>query len=184
MKLTLNQRRFLIVWILFHSFALFVNLTGIRGEIDSGESTFYFFTSGESSGFWPFTSYYYEEPQTIKTKSLSSFLDSANSNTKTKKVEPKYKIGIHSQTGKKVRIPTGLVESVNFFNNPKNKDVNVIPTDSTVTDFRPIVQEVVGIAHSYFGGIFNSYGFAEYVLYICLGVCAVFLPKLWKDPTP
>lgn len=33
MKPTTNQKRFLIIWILFHSFALFVNLAHINGEI-------------------------------------------------------------------------------------------------------------------------------------------------------
>lgn len=176
MKLTLNQGRFLIVWILFNSFALFVNLAGIRGEINNDKNTFYLFTSGERSGFWPFTSYYYEEPKTIESTPI--FPDSI------KKIEPEYKIGIHSKTGKKVRIPTGLEESLRFFNNPKNEDVNVIPTDKTITDYSSVVQEVVGIAHSYSGGIFNSYGLPEYIFYMCLGLGIVYLPKLWKDKKP
>jgi len=75
-SLTLNQKRFLIVWILLNSFALFVNLADIRGAIDNSDTSYnsygylihngtdriiYLFTnsSGQNkSDFWPFTSYY------------------------------------------------------------------------------------------------------------------------------
>jgi hypothetical protein len=179
MKLTLNQRRFLIVWILFHSFALFVNLADIEGEVETSDNTTYFFTKGISNNndFWPFTSYYSTTPKLADRH--KTVLDSTTN--RIGKKEPKYTIGIHSKTGKKVRIPRGIAESVKFFNNPINNDVDVLPTDNRVTDFSPIIQEVVGIEHSYYGGLFNCYGFPEYIFYILIGLCAVFIPKFWNN---
>jgi hypothetical protein len=72
MKISLNQKRFLIIWICFHSFALFVNVAMIYGtlreESEPFKDTFgndfikYFnhnlFTSGNfQEDFWPFTTY-------------------------------------------------------------------------------------------------------------------------------
>ncbi len=75
MKITLKQKRFLIIWILIHSFALFVNLENIRGKIPSeatisydnyhtkfyNDSYVYLFTTGTyafGDDFWPFTTFY------------------------------------------------------------------------------------------------------------------------------
>lgn len=38
MQLTINQKRFLIIWVFFHSFALFVNLADIECRINSSFS--------------------------------------------------------------------------------------------------------------------------------------------------
>lgn len=68
MKLSLNQKRFLIVWILFHSFALFVNLADIKGTtqneghlVENGyykNTTINLLTSNTHPSFWPFVNYY------------------------------------------------------------------------------------------------------------------------------
>jgi hypothetical protein len=63
MKLTLFQRRFLIIWVTVNSFALLSNLAMIRGIIETQDSTIFLFTNynlGTDSDFWPFTSYYQE----------------------------------------------------------------------------------------------------------------------------
>ncbi len=61
MKLTLNQKRFLVYWMLFHSFALFVNVAGIYGTIHiDNHTTISIFTDPPTTGnqgFWPFVSY-------------------------------------------------------------------------------------------------------------------------------
>ena len=115
MKLTLAQKRFLIIWILFHSFALFVNVASIKGTITETTSLFsknaeykYLFTSlTDKDKFWPVTSYY----------------------------EQVYKY----------------------------------PTDRTA-----------GYSITYFNGIFNSYGYSEYLFYILLGCIFIYIPKLWR----
>lgn len=76
-KTTINQKRFLIIWICLHSFALFVNVFNIRGRlstsnfISSSTADNYLFTSSSSSSykndFWPITNFteeqrYYIEP--------------------------------------------------------------------------------------------------------------------------
>jgi len=111
MKLTVNQKRFLIVWVLFHSLALFVNLAHIDGKIQDGNSsndntTIYLFNGigGQDSDFWPFTSYH------------SSYNE------------------------------TNLDNRIDY----------------------------------YYGGLFNSYGFPEYIFYLLLGMSIVFIPKLWN----
>jgi len=58
-SISLNQRRFLIIWCFFHLFALATNLIPIKGEITSEGYNNYIFTYGESGsyydgGFWPF----------------------------------------------------------------------------------------------------------------------------------
>jgi len=66
MKLTLNQRRFLIIWILFHSFAYFVNIAQIEGRItiqgDSSVNNYNLLTSINTDPyehpFWPFVTFY------------------------------------------------------------------------------------------------------------------------------
>ena len=67
MTLTLIQKRFLILWILFHSFALFVNLFDIRGnvvdDIHFTDTTYYrksinlLTDTTNKGGFWPFVNY-------------------------------------------------------------------------------------------------------------------------------
>ncbi|WP_276345636.1 hypothetical protein [Daejeonella sp. JGW-45] len=66
MKITIAQRRFLILWVLFHSFALFVNVFKISGTIvnESYDAGTYWkskyvqlFTTGPDEDFWPITEY-------------------------------------------------------------------------------------------------------------------------------
>jgi len=66
MDITINQKRFLIVWILIHSFALFVNLAHIKGEYynkvyqlggENREIKYLFTNSINQDQFWPFTDY-------------------------------------------------------------------------------------------------------------------------------
>lgn len=70
------QRRFLIVWLLFHSFALFVNVAKIRGklvdkrivheasmdfqsrDIETNTYVYAFSSDVESRDFWPFSHFY------------------------------------------------------------------------------------------------------------------------------
>lgn len=62
-KITLNQKRFLIIWICVHSFALFVNLVGLEGgsEYRGSEQNglFHTFTTKDyqKEDFWPFTTF-------------------------------------------------------------------------------------------------------------------------------
>jgi len=64
-SVTLNQKRFLIVWICIHSFALFVNLTGLYGTTREGTETLgyanIFTTNGYKNDFWPITTFFYRE---------------------------------------------------------------------------------------------------------------------------
>jgi hypothetical protein len=63
LALTLNQKRFLIIWTLFHSFALFVNLAGINGFVTVNDHEYVCIFAntlpGETygSGFWPFVNF-------------------------------------------------------------------------------------------------------------------------------
>lgn len=78
MKVTLKERRFLIVWTCINIFALIVNITPIRGKIRNAEESntlihdrvvldsykpgFYIWTSGEDKiFFWPFTKFFDKE---------------------------------------------------------------------------------------------------------------------------
>jgi hypothetical protein len=74
-RITLNQKRFLIIWIGIHSLALFVNVFNIEGRTDTSNWTIstkvynYVFTknSNYDNDFWPFTEFtkqerYYIEP--------------------------------------------------------------------------------------------------------------------------
>lgn len=67
MNITLTQKRFLIVWILFHSFALFVNQTKLKGTVITDEYNKKYYRreirkhllTGDTLNekFWPFTRY-------------------------------------------------------------------------------------------------------------------------------
>jgi hypothetical protein len=65
-KLKRNERRFLIIWVCVHAFALFVNVAKVKGTIKEADSLFnkdayyeYLFTSSvDNDDFWPFTTYY------------------------------------------------------------------------------------------------------------------------------
>jgi hypothetical protein len=54
LKLSAVQTRFLVIWILFHSFALFVNLNDIEGRIGNDDL---FTQSYSTDSFWPFVSF-------------------------------------------------------------------------------------------------------------------------------
>ncbi len=58
MKITLKQRRFLIIWCIFHSFAYISNLIPITFDIHSND----IFTNGDdfnpNYGVWPFVEYF------------------------------------------------------------------------------------------------------------------------------
>ncbi|QNR85077.1 hypothetical protein H9N25_00780 [Pedobacter riviphilus] len=60
-SVTLNQKRFLIVWICIHSFALFVNVASIYGTINEGTQTLgysnLFTINSYEDDFWPFTKF-------------------------------------------------------------------------------------------------------------------------------
>lgn len=110
LKLTTNEKRFLVIWIIVHSFALFVNLADIEGAIDFNNRDYtytptYFFTHYNSnrSDFWPFT----------KFITTSRCADCVSSET-------------------------------------------------------------------IFEGVFNSYGTAEYLFYMVIGLAIIFVPKLWR----
>ncbi|HTE00225.1 MAG TPA: hypothetical protein VK668_13120 [Mucilaginibacter sp.] len=62
-KISLIQKRFLIIWIIFHSLALFVNVANISGTIveqntNTGKEYIYVLTRNTlKTNFWPFTTY-------------------------------------------------------------------------------------------------------------------------------
>ncbi len=61
-QLTLGQKRFLIVWIVFHSFALFVNVANINWSTEDNytHNKYYWLTSRlseDNASFWPFVTY-------------------------------------------------------------------------------------------------------------------------------
>ena len=67
MKILLWQRRFLIIWCIFHLCALFVNIVPINGDMGcdykNNECTNLFTNSANyhyqsSEGFWPFVNYH------------------------------------------------------------------------------------------------------------------------------
>ena len=80
MNLDTKQKRFLIIWIIFHSFALFVNLAKIQGTIKEESSLFtpeakyeYLFTSlTDWDKFWPITTYY-EKVHKYPTPTTSAY---------------------------------------------------------------------------------------------------------------
>ena len=54
--LSKGQRRFLIIWIIFHLFALLTNIIPIEGKVnDTPSGVLYIFTQGSSDKFWPFS---------------------------------------------------------------------------------------------------------------------------------
>lgn len=58
-RLNQGQKRLFVIWLCFHSFALFVNLASIDWSItDSKGTAYHIFTSDyNQSKFWPFTRY-------------------------------------------------------------------------------------------------------------------------------
>jgi len=76
LKLSTVQKRFLIVWILFHCLALFVNLTDIEGRIGDDDL---FTQTYNKEGFWPFVSFYETYHQKVPiTDYTSDNYNSAN----------------------------------------------------------------------------------------------------------
>jgi hypothetical protein len=126
MKISLNQRRFLIVWILFHSFALFVNIAQIQLNYsspnnDGGRDYTYIFTKlTDEEKFWPFTDFRHYVT--------------------------------HSDTSNWQEIP-----------GTKSHMFNVTVRND-----------------HYFDGIFNSYGFSEYIFYVLFGFVIIYIPRLWR----
>lgn len=53
------QKRFLLIWVVFHLFGLTANLVPIKGEIgeDRGAVSYIFTPADESNRFWPFVSF-------------------------------------------------------------------------------------------------------------------------------
>jgi len=159
MKITLNQKRFLITWVLFHSFALFVNLADIRAELPNGANagTFCLFTSGYAYGhkddFWPFTKFYKTDP--IWEEDNSGFTmpidttKAAGPQTVEEKEEATYLEKLSKQTPSE-------------------------PVAPPSRHYRQVGEQ------NYYGGLFNSYGIPEYIFYMFLGAGIVFVPKLWK----
>jgi hypothetical protein len=85
-SLSLNQRRFLIVWILFNSFALYVNLADVEGAVDLNPSSshsyrpLYCLTRAHNvDSFWPFSSFYRTDYDSLTNTNVSTFLGIFNS---------------------------------------------------------------------------------------------------------
>ncbi len=60
MKITKGERRFLILWLATWSFAFFVNLADIKGELLNNSTPQYLFTKNNKeyqSDFFPFTTF-------------------------------------------------------------------------------------------------------------------------------
>lgn len=53
-KISLREKRFLIIWVLFHAFALFLSIAEIKGNYENG---YYFSNSSSTKDFWPFAGF-------------------------------------------------------------------------------------------------------------------------------
>ncbi len=84
-SISLKQRRFLIVWCIFHLFALTVNLIPICGSISDVESNYgsyhrHIFTNGyyreDDGAFWPFVKFseYYSYNGIFHNYSIYAFI--------------------------------------------------------------------------------------------------------------
>ena len=134
MNLSTNSKRFLIVWVIFHSFALFVNIAHIEGYYSmkinppndyEGFTYTYILTHNDTlnkNSFWPLTKY---------------------------------------ETGE------SWVDTIYNYQSVNNDLVKT-----------PIRFQICN--NHYFNGVFNSYGFTEYIFYTLVGIGIVYLPKIWK----
>lgn len=118
---TLGNKRFLIVWMAIHAFALFVNTARVRGTIKTDnpykdESHIWTTANDWTYGgdFWPFTTFF------------------------------------------------------------KHNDGKAA--------YSPVDGHVLYQYDSYtvFNGLFNGYGYSEFLAYVVLGFCIVFVPKAWE----
>lgn len=164
MKPPINQKRFLIIWILFHSFALFISINDIRLEIPSSDAntTIYLFKSGYSdehkTDFWPFTKFY--------------------------SISPTWKdFDYPSITTEEPNKPFDIAEK-EYFKRPSQLSKEeyldsiskVIPSSSIGSN---TLKTKIGEEITY-GGIFNSYNLPEYIFYITIGLGLVFIPMIWN----
>jgi len=79
--LTTNQKRFLIVWVIFHFLALFVNIADVRGltnpSLPENGKTGYqicLFTQYGHDGFWPFVQFYKENYEQLYATSYGKIV--------------------------------------------------------------------------------------------------------------
>src|SRR4051812_42783264 len=130
MKITLRERRFLIIWIILHCTALFVNVTktegNLRNKIASPIVNIFTTNYCTSEGFWPFVAF--------------------------------------MEYGACINVPP------------------VEPNSEGIYDPSSLVwADHLAVKSWNFFGIFYSYNTKTFLVYIILGIGAIFLPKLWRE---
>lgn len=167
LRLTLNQKRFLIIWTLFNSFALFVNVADFEGKVYESSEVY-------KNDVKPLIDTPSHIKDTITDDSLTKWIASAKS-------------------GKEIEMPsTGMESKVRFGTDSLANKIYIIrlfTISTNKSDFWPFTtyykeDEPTSLdfhtTYCYFNGIFNSYDFSEYVFYIISGLAFVYVPKLWR----
>ena len=165
LELTLNQKRFLIVWILFHSFALLVNLADIEGQIYVGDNKTSDYGAKTPNPITP-------SKDTVSYDSIKKLL-----------------LGL--KPGQKIELPPVGNQAVfgDAYSDNNRVTIRLFTSSNHPSDFWPFTtyyEEVpptsfdMHTTYCYFYGIFNSYNFRAYSFYIFIGLAFVYVPKLWK----
>lgn len=176
------------MWILFHSFALFVNLADIEGKISDDS-----YVSQSNTSIDTIPKKVDTAGDAVRDKQLDSLIKGYSIH------KPKHKHSSSHFVDSSEKTNSLLDEGgtiVDFNPQIHIEDITYLFTDGNTfnsSDFWPFTAYLItkedGVSGYYtkttcFGGIFNSYGFPEYIAYMLLGLAIVFIPKLWKENEP
>ncbi len=169
-SISLKQRRFLIVWICINAFALFVNVAHIKGVLQKERNN-------ELVG----------KISTEQDYPSSDSIDKARQN-----ITAEIDLLSHEKD-----IPYAQLDDFGLFcyGGDKNNYENSFYPFSTkfFYSFYPkcyYYYEIGSLKHrdiisqdkiTGFLGVFNGYGYTEFIVYIILGFAIVFLPKMWNN---
>ena len=174
MKLTLRQKRFLIVWVCINTFAIFVNLAKVDGIIVKKER------------FWCEWSYpdifYYDHMDEGEKQYLKNYYQFSSNSAYRQAIDSIYREVRH-------RIEKEGETEIHLFTNSsiENKG-GVFPFHGPffLTEFElehmsySGSSDYVRYAYKYFNGIFNGYTYIDFAVYLILGFAIIYLPKMWK----
>ncbi len=174
-QLTQNQRRFLIFWITFHSFALLVNIANFQGKVYEGDiSTANIDTQAHKKIDTP--NIHATIPATKKIKKIKSINDMFKLKPgDTGEVDTTSALALHTRWGYAYSNNNHL--TVCLFTTYKSDDF--WPFTTYYDEEHPTSFDV-HTTHCHFYGIFNSYSFRAYIFYMFIGFAFVFIPKFWK----
>jgi len=167
-QLTLSQRRFLIVWTIFHSLALLVNFANFDGRVYEGDS------SAANVDIQA-----HKKTDTINISIDNSRKAHFNLLDSISKLKP----------GQEVPEDPNLITRYGYvYSNNNHLTVNLFTTNksddfwpfTTFYDEEPPTSFDMHTTYRHFYGIFNSYSFKAYIFYMFIGLVFVFVPKLWK----